>query len=155
MMQKDLETYEPPKETPEQELEYQDAPKRKDENKFVPSHEQDIEWLYELAQDREWKDVMIREFRLKGDPKLCTYLLLFRDEIVDHWGHESKQDLSRHFRNLMKDGDNRDGWNTLYHDSWAANQCTYNELKDEPLIKLMGLRLKQIGKNDAQIYQIK
>lgn len=141
-MQKELEAYEPSNKTPEQLQEHEDAPKRED-NDESPSHQQDIKWLYELAQDKEWKDVMKRKFNLSHDTLLCLYVLRFRDEIICHEGHKSKQDLSLHFINCMKDGDNRDGYRSLYGNDWAAPQTTYDELKDDPLIELFNLRLSK------------
>lgn len=141
-MQKDLETYEPSKLTPEQELELQDTPKRKEGNGLIPSHEQDVIWLCELAQSREWKNAMIRAFHLDGDITLCSYVLEFRDYIISHSGHESKQDLTFHFRSLMG-GDKKGreaGWVDLYgKDKWTYN-CANKYLVKDPIFKAFGLQ---------------
>ena len=143
-MQKELEAYEPSNKTPEQIQEQEDAPKRESKEEIVPSHEQDLIWLCELAESREWKNAMIREFHLDGDITLCSYVLEFRDYIVCHTGHNSKQDLTFHFRSLMngdKEG-REDGWVHLSgKDRWTYD-CENKYLVKDPIFKAFGLEAK-------------
>lgn len=143
-MQKELEAYEPSSKTPEQIQEQIDTPERVEEEKLSPSHEQDIAWLCELAKSREWKNAMIRAFNLDGDITLCSYLLEFRDYIVSHPGHNSKQDLTFHFRSLMKgDKEGRDdGWVYLHgKDTWTY-ECENKYLVKDPIFNAFGLEAK-------------
>ena len=142
-MQEVLATYEPSGKTPEQLQEQQDAPKQIEKPSFTPSHEQDLAWLDELAQDREWKDAMLNTLKLKNDFILCGYLMMFRDENICHPGHQSKQDLSRHFKFSMIDGDNRDGWLRLYGRNTFVGE-TNDNLKKDPLLKSFGFRVTHI-----------
>ena len=149
-MQKDLLTYEPTAETPEQQQEKQDAPKRQEEKQFVPSHEQDLIWLNELARNPEWKRAMINEFRLEDEKILCGYLMKFRDENISHEGHKSKHDLTRHFIYCMRGGDNRDGWVSLYgKNTWVSG--TDEDVKKDPLLKSFGLKIKKINDKSLNI----
>lgn len=148
-MQKDLFTYEPSNETPEQQQEKQDAPKRHEEKQFVPSHEQDLIWLEEMARDPEWRRVMINKFGLTDESILCGYLMMFRDDNICHEGHKNKHDLSRHFMNSMSDGDNRDGYVNLYgKDIWVGGSD--EDVKKDPLLKAFGLQV--INKQPGMIY---
>ena len=148
-MQKDLLTYEPSNETPEQQQEKQDAPKRQEEKQFVPSHEQDLIWIDEMARDPEWKRAMINEFRLDNEKVLCGYLMMFRDENISHEGHQNKHDLTRHFINCMRGGYNRDGWVSLYGRSiWVSG--TDEDVKKDSLIKAFGYKITKI-KDDGTL----
>lgn len=141
-MQKELEAYEPSNKTPEQIQEQEDSPKRNNIVQPVNSHEQDIKWLCELAQDEKWKEVMVRRFKLKNRAILCGYVLLFKDEIVDHDGHDSKQDLSNHFKSIMSDGrNNRDGWVSCYGvDGWVYDIFDYR-LIDDPIFQAFNMTI--------------
>lgn len=143
-MKKDLEAYEPSNKTPEQIQEQEDAPKRETKEAFVSSHEQDVVWLCELAGSREWKNAMIREFHLDSDITLCSYVLQFRDYIICHSGHSSKQDLTFHFRSLMNgDKEGRDdGWVYLSgKDRWTYD-CRNKYLVKDPIFKAFGLEVE-------------
>ncbi|MBR1502462.1 MAG: replication initiation protein [Prevotella sp.] len=153
-MQKVLETYEPTGHEPEkmdasieQEMKRKDSPIRSITNTHVvPSHEQDLAWLNEFAKDREWKDVMKQLFNLKYDFVLAIYWIRFRQEIVSHPGHKSKQDLLRHFKNLMgprKDG--RGGWASRSEDSYAFdNDYIFSEnIREDSLYKLFEIPFGQ------------
>ena len=141
-MQKELEAYEPSNKTPEQIQEQEDSPKRNNTVQPVNSHEQDIKWLCELAQNGKWKEVMVRRFNLKNRAVLCGYVLLFKDEIVDHDGHDSKQDLSNHFKSIMSDGrNNRDGWVSCYGgDGWVYDIFDYR-LLDDPVFQSFNMTI--------------
>lgn len=152
-MQKDLLTYEPTAETPEQLQEKEDAPKRQEEKQFVPSHEQDLIWIDEMARDPEWKRAMINEFRLEDEKILCGYLMKFRDENISHEGHKSKHDLTRHFIYCMRGGDNRDGWVSLYgKNTWVSG--TDEDVKKDPLLKSFGLKIKKINDKSLNIVHL-
>ena len=139
-MQEVLATYEPSTETEQQKQEKQDSPKQLPEKEFTPSHEQDIIWLSELCRNPEWRRAMINTLRLKDEMTLCGYVMMFRDENICHPGHNSKQDLSRHFMNKMRDGENREGWVTLFGTDCFMGGNT-EDVKNDPIVKDFGFKI--------------
>ncbi len=150
-MQNELEAYEPSNKSPEQIQEKEDAPKREEIEELTTSQQQDFKWLYEAVQSKEWRDFIKRKCEIKNDLVLCLYLLRFRDDIFCHDGHKGRQDLTRHFISLMEGGENHDSYKTLYGDNWPAPQKTYDELKDDPLIKILDLKLVRLDNGGAQL----
>lgn len=154
-MQKDLLTYEPTAETPEQLQEKEDAPKRVQNTEFKPSHEQDLKWMSELAQDREWKDAMLNLFDLADDMTLCGYMMKFRDENINHTGHENKKDIAQHFKSSMsgsKDG-RRKGWVSEYGTNTYQGSLR-EEVKNDPLLKDFGLKVTEIKGSEVFFQKI-
>lgn len=146
-MQKELEAYEPSNKTPEQIQEQEDSPKRNYMVQSVNSYEQDVKWLCELARDNEWKNVMVRKFHLKNNIILCSFVLMFKDQIIDHGGHDSKLDLSSHFKSIMSDGrdNNRDGWVSTYGgNNWLYDIGDYR-LKKDPVFQAFNLTVSKKG----------
>ena len=76
---------------------------------------------------------------------LCGYVMMFRDENICHPGHNSKQDLSRHFMNIMRDGENRDGWVTLFgYDRYVGGYT--EDVKNDPIVKDFGFEITYIDR---------
>ena len=71
---------------------------------------------------------------------LCGYVMMFRDENICHPGHNSKQDLSRHFMNKMRDGENREGWVTLFGTDCFMGGNT-EDVKNDPIVKDFGFKI--------------
>ena len=144
-MQEALATYEPSTETEQQIQEKQDSPKQLPEKEFTPSHEQDLIWLSELCRNPEWRSAIINTLHLKNEMILCGYVMMFRDENICHPGHNSKQDLSRHFMNIMRDGENRDGWVTLFgYDRYVGGYT--EDVKNDPIVKDFGFEITYIDR---------
>jgi len=129
-IQKVLESYEPVKMTFEEEVEKENRPERKQDEVTVLSARQDMEWLAELSQDKQWIEATSRNFGLEGG--LGEYLVRFRDHLISsfHQGHKSKRDLALHFMSLMdyqKDG--TPGWAGPYkeYSFFLRSKVTYTD----------------------------